>query len=94
MKFPFLGHTLSADGIRASEKRHEALKAFTPPFSSVKQVKSFLGLIIWYKAFIPHVATVAAPLFALTSTTRNFRWTEEATKAVEAIKIAMLELPT
>ena len=70
---PFLGHLLSEDGIKASEKRHDALKAFQTPFVSTKQVKSFLGLVMWYKAFIPHVATLAAPLFFLTSTTRNFQ---------------------
>ena len=91
---PFLGHILSSNGIRASEKRHDALKAFEPPFVSTKQVKSFLGLVMWYKSFIPHIATVAAPLFSLTSTTRSFKWNDDATRAVNAIKQAMVQLPT
>ena len=41
---PFLGHVLTAQGIKASDNRHEALKAFEPPLRSSKQVKSFLGL--------------------------------------------------
>ena len=91
---PFLGHTLTQDGIRASDKRHTAFEAFRPPFVSSKQVKSFLGLTMWYKAFVPHLATLAAPLFSLTSTTRGFKWTPEATQAVEGIKRAMESLPT
>ena len=33
---PFLGHLLSKDGIKASEKRYDALKAFQAPFVSTK----------------------------------------------------------
>ena len=43
---------------------------------------------------MPHLATLAAPLFSLTFTVRGFRWTPEATEAVEAIKRAMVSLPT
>ena len=89
-----MGHTLIQDGIRASDKRHAAFGAFRTPFVSPKQVKSFLGLTIWYKSFVPHLVTIAAPLFSLTSTIRGFKWTPEATQAVEGIKRAMESLLT
>ena len=57
-------------------------------------MKSFLGLVMWYKAFVPHVATLAAPLFELTSTTKKFCWTAEATAAVQTSKSALEKLPT
>ena len=90
---PFLGHTLTANGIKVSESRHEALAVFEPPLLSVKQVKFFLGVVMWYRYFIPHVATLAAPLFALTSTRRTFNWTPEATNAVRTLLAALRELP-
>ena len=67
---------------------------FTPPFESAKKVRSFLGLVMWYKSFIPHISTIAAPLFPLTSSLRKFQWTQEATMAVEALKKAIFSAPT
>ena len=48
---------------------------------------------MWYRTFIPHVATLAAPLFALTSTRRTFTWTLEATKSMMSLLAALKEPP-
>ena len=90
----FLGHILSEHGIRALDDRQECLDAFQPPFDSAKKVRSFLGVIMWFKTFIAHVATIAAPLFPLTSAKKKWTWTQEATQAVEALKQAVLSAPT
>ena len=89
----FLGHVLSADGIGPAEGREKGLAAFQPPFKTPKQVKSFLGMVMWFRTFIPHVATLASPLFPLTSVKKSFAWTPEATKAVEALKQAIIDAP-
>ena len=68
----FLGHLLTAQGLQASPNKMEALKAWQLPFAKAKHVKQFLGLVLWYKAFIPHMATIAAPLFPLTSSNKRF----------------------
>ena len=88
---PFLGHTLTPEGITASEKRHTVMSAFQPPFVSVKQLRAFLGVVMWYKNFIPHVASIAAPLFEKTSK-RKLVWDDEATRAVNRLKGALIEL--
>ena len=49
----FLGHVITPSGIQAADNRDEALQAFTTPFTNARQVQSFLGLIMWYKSFIP-----------------------------------------
>ena len=51
-------------------------------------------LVMWYKSFIPHISTIAAPLFPLSSSHRKFQWTPEATMAVGALKTAILSAPT
>ena len=89
----FLGHKLTTHGIEHIIKESKDLAGFKPPFTKAKQVRSFLGLVMWYKSFIPHVSTIAAPLFPLTSEKRKFEWTDKATQAVEALKKAILEAP-
>jgi Reverse transcriptase (RNA-dependent DNA polymerase) len=49
----FLGFTLCREGIRPQEKKVEAIKALKTP-KNVKQVRSILGLVNYYKQFIPH----------------------------------------
>ena len=89
----FLGHRITAQGIEASAAREETLEAFTTPLTRAKHVKSFLGLVMWYKAFIPHAATLAEPLFMLTSTKKAFAWTSAAEEAVTALKQAIVRAP-
>ena len=90
----FLGHILTDQGIQAMDTRDRDLDMFKPPFTTPKQVRSFLGLVMWYKAFIPHISTIAAPLFPLTSAKRKLTWSQEASQAVDALKDAVLSAPT
>ena len=89
----FLGHKLTIHGIEHVVKESKDLAGFKLLFTKAKQVRSFLGLVMWYKSFIPHVSTIAAPLFPLTTEKKKFEWTEKATLAVEALKKAILEAP-
>ena len=43
---PFLGHTLSADRIKADASRFNIGDAFPIPFTTARQVRSFLGIVI------------------------------------------------
>ena len=89
----FLGHRLTAEGLCASPSKMDALKAWQPPFQKAKHVKQFLGLVLWYKSFIPHMATIAAPLFPLTSTNKRFEWSEAATAAVRTLQKQVSQAP-
>ena len=76
----FLGHRLTRKGISTQEEKVKALQGWKTPLTTPKQVKSLLGGFSWYKNYIPHFATLAAPLFALTSTKSKFQWTERLWK--------------
>ena len=89
----FLGHKLSSQGLSTSPHKLDSLNAWKSPLKTPKQVRQFLGLIIWYRAFIPHLATIAAPLFPLSSSKRLFQWSESATQAMEALKNAVISAP-
>ena len=89
----FLGHRLTQKGISTQEEKVKALQGWKTPLTTPKQVKSLLGGFSWYKNYIPHFATLAAPLFALTSTKSKFQWTEGCENAVTALKNALLTAP-
>lgn len=57
----FLGHVITPTGIKPNPSKIEAVKNFPLP-STQKQIKSFLGLIGYYRRFIRNFAKIVAPM--------------------------------
>ncbi|GBP35402.1 hypothetical protein EVAR_94852_1 [Eumeta japonica] len=59
----FLGYNISAKG-KATGTKVESIKNFPIP-KTVKELRRFLGMINFYRRFIPDAARIQAPLNAL-----------------------------
>lgn len=81
----FLGHHLSAKGIRPTDDKLAALKSFRAPHSA-EELRSFLGLVTYVGKFLPDLATVCAPLRVLTHAGVSFAWQHEHEKAFSKLK--------
>ena len=57
----YLGHLISADGIRPLKDKLDTIWDMPAPSSS-KEVKQFLGLAGYYRKFVPHFADLSRPL--------------------------------
>lgn len=60
----FLGYQISASGTKPLESKVQAIKDFPIP-KTVRQLRRFLGMINFYRRFLPHSASIQAPLNAL-----------------------------
>ena len=60
----FLGYKVTPEGLEPESKHMEAIEKLTPP-TSVTEVRSFLGLVGYYRRFIKRFSDKAAPLNAL-----------------------------
>jgi cleavage and polyadenylation specificity factor subunit 1 len=83
----FLGHRVTAAGISPLQNRVQAVKEFPPP-KTVKQMLSFLGMINFYRRFLPRAAQILKPL---TDSLRGgqaaaVEWTPAMREAFEAAK--------
>ncbi|KAL7562592.1 hypothetical protein ACA910_015462 [Epithemia clementina (nom. ined.)] len=83
----FLGHWLTPTGICPWKKKVSAILALAPP-KTVKQLRSFIGMINFYRHMYPQRSHIMAPLTALTGKT-TLEWTPACQQAFANVK-AML----
>ena len=69
----YLGHVVSADGVRPDPQKLTAVRNYAQP-TDLKSLRAFLGLASYYRKFIPHFSRVASPLHALTRKDVPFDW--------------------
>ena len=82
----YLGHLVNGDGIRPLPARVADLRNLPAPDSRLS-VQRFLGMVNYYRRFVPQMATLLAPLNALTGgKTKSFTWSKECQEAFEVTK--------
>ena len=62
---PYLGHIVSGKGITSLPEKLDSIQKGLPP-KTPKEIKQFLGLIGYYRKFVPRFLDLAQPLNALT----------------------------
>jgi hypothetical protein len=70
-----LGHLVEEGKVKPVPGKLEAIQKLRPP-TSAKQVKSFLGLVGFYRRFVKGFAKISAPLVRLLSKEAIFEWKE------------------
>ena len=61
----FLGHMVSADGLRPMEAKVAAIRALKAP-TNATELLSILGIMNYYRCYLPRYSEMANPLIALT----------------------------
>jgi len=87
-----LGHTISNKGLLPLEKKIDAIKKLDNP-SNVTELRSFLGMVGYYRNFIENYATLTSPLCKLLRKNSTFEWTNEHTTSIEKLKEALCQAP-
>ena len=72
----FCGHRITKEGLRQTPSKNAAiLEAPTP--KNAKELLSFIGLIGYYRKFVPNISSILEPLYDLTRKNVKWRWTKE-----------------
>lgn len=70
----YCGHMISEEGLKKSpDKVNAVLKAPRP--ENLQQLRSFLGLVNYYRSFLPNLSTVLGPLNELLQGEKTWKWT-------------------
>ena len=91
----FLGLHVSAGAISPQTAKVEAITNFRRPLQK-KDVRSFLGLIGYYRRYIPQFSSLAAPLSDLTKAQEpdTIKWTDQCQLSFENLKQVLSTPPT
>ena len=91
----YLGYRVSAQGITPSPDKVEAVRVWPEVLDNDTQVKQFLGTINYCRMFMGAEFTdLAKPLIDLTKKGTEFKWKQEHTAAVRALKERLMNYTT
>ena len=88
----YLGHLISDEGIQPLPEKLESIAKMPVP-KNAKQVKQFLGLVGYYRKFVPRFADISRILTKLTRKDKEFKWTPECDKCFHMLKDYLQEAP-
>ena len=87
-----LGFQYGINGISPLADRIQTILNWPVP-KSTKELRSFLGLMNFYRRFVHNYADLAAPLTDLTSSKVTFTWSPQHQKAFETLRQALISPP-
>lgn len=88
----YLGHEISAEGIRPGLDKIKAVSDFPVP-KNVHEVRRFLGLTSYFRKFIKGFSSIAKPISSLTKKDVAFVWNNEEQLAYEQLKTKLVQRP-
>ena len=81
----YLGHSLDAEGKHAMSDKYDAIQNAPTP-KNVQELCSFLGLLNYYRKFLPNIASILHPLNELLRANQPWEWTSEQAQAFQKAK--------
>ncbi|RVW98232.1 Retrovirus-related Pol polyprotein from transposon 17.6 [Vitis vinifera] len=88
----FLRHRIRDGKLMMDDSKVKAIQEWDPP-TKVPQLRSFLGLVNYYRRFIKGYSGRAAPLIDLLKKNKAWEWDESCQQAFEDLKKAVTEEP-
>ena len=88
----FLGHVVSAKGVAVIPDKVQTVLEWKTP-NSVKHVRSFLEMAVYYRRFIENFSKLAKPMTDLLKKDKKFEWSEKAEEAFQVLKTNLTTAP-
>ena len=86
----YLGREISVDGVRPGTNKIKAvIKAAEP--TDIKELRSFLGLVSYFRKFIEDLSKIVAPLTDLLRKVARWKWASEQANAVRKLKCILTD---
>ncbi|XP_035542910.1 uncharacterized protein LOC118345683 [Juglans regia] len=88
----FLGHVISQEGVAVDPSKVEAVLSWPRP-STVREIRSFLGLAGYYRRFVESFSRLSGPLTALTRKNTEFVLSDKCERSFQELKRKLTMAP-
>jgi hypothetical protein len=88
----FLGHTISQDGVSIDPEKVQEVMNWKPP-TTVRQIRSFLGLAGYYRRFIPDFSRIAKTMTELLKKGVKYEWSQKCEDAFHTLRQHLTTAP-
>jgi len=89
----FLGHRVDREGMHMMEDKVKAIREWPTP-KSIEEVRSFLGMVGYYRKFISNFSSIASAMTQLLKKGAQFEWTPELETSFRKLIHATTTAPT
>ena len=88
----YFAFVVDRHGIHPSPRKVQAIQEVSVP-ENPTELKSFLGLVNYYRRFIPDMATLVHPLNCLLAENISWKWTKQCHEAFQKLKDILQSAP-
>ncbi|XP_062405896.1 uncharacterized protein K02A2.6-like [Sardina pilchardus] len=81
----YCGHKIDKDGLHKCKDKIDAVLQAPPP-QNVTQLRSFLGLVNYYRKFLPNLSAVLHPMNCLLQSGTKWHWSKDCENAFKQAK--------
>lgn len=87
-----MGHVISPFGVSTDPKKIQIIAEWPAP-TSVKELRSFLGMAGYYRKYVKNFGLVSKPLTNLLKKGQVYVWTSDAETSFQTLKAALILAP-
>ena len=88
----FLGHVVTKEGIQVDPQNIKAVSEWPRPMT-VTEIRSFLGLVGYYRTFVHNISRITAPMTRLTHKNAKFVWSDACENSFQLLKEKLTTAP-
>jgi hypothetical protein len=88
----YLGHVLSGEGVAVDPDKIRSIVEWPTP-KDVSDIRSFMGLVGYYRRFIKDFSKIGCPIIALQKKGTNFMWTRQCEERFQTLKHLLTHAP-
>ena len=92
-KLVFFGHMVSAEGTLTDPAKIAAVEKYAVP-QTIRQLRSFMGLLGFYRKFVLNFGVIVSLLYQLVNKTTKFHCAAECQKTFGELNTELVSAPT
>lgn len=85
----YLGHIITSEGIKPNDEKVKAIVEAPEP-QNIQQLQSYIGLLNFYRKFIPNLSSELNVLYSLLNKNVEYKWSDECSQSFKKSKQLIL----